>query len=99
MLIVITKKMKIEYPIKWEEKDNFERPAKGWLDGVKVIKDNGKQYILSFYDPIRLTQDLEEEIEMGKAGIIEKGLIVIKEVTKENIEKAIEQADREGYFD
>ena len=91
--------MKIEYPIEWDERDNLERPAKGWLDNVKVTKENGKEYLLSFYDPARLAQDLEEEIKMGKAGIVEKGLMVIKEVTKENIEKAIEQADREGYFE
>jgi hypothetical protein len=91
--------MKIEYPIEWDERDNLERPAKGWLDGVKVTKANGKNYLLSFYDPTRLAQDLEEELKIGKAGIVEKGLIVIKEVTKENIEKAIAQADREGYFD
>jgi len=91
--------MKIVYPIEWDDRDNFERPAKGWLDNVKVIKENGKEYTLSFYDPVRLSQDLEEEIKIGKAGIIEKGLLIVKEVTKENIEKAIKQAEAEGYFD
>lgn len=91
--------MKIEYPIEWNERDNVERPAKGWLNDVKVIKDNGNVYMLSFYDPIRIAQDLDEEIKLGKSGIIEKGLIVVKEVTKENIEKAIKQANEEGYFE
>jgi hypothetical protein len=53
---------------------------------------------MSFYDPIRLNQDLEEEIKFGKAGLIEKGLIVLEEVTKENIEAAVNQVDIEGYF-
>ena len=94
-----SKSLKIEYPIKWDEKDIWERPAKGWLDNVKVTTVSGLEHTLIFYDPVRLSQDLEEEVKMGKAGIIEKGLFVIKEVTKENIEKAILQAEQEGYFD
>ena len=91
--------MKIIYPIEWNEIDKLERPAKGFLNNVKVIKENGKEYTLSFYDPVRLSQDLEGENKIGKAGIIEKGLLIIKEVTKENIEKAVKQAETEGYFD
>ena len=79
--------MKIKYPIEWSKKDKLERPSKGWLDNVIVTTENGKEYTLSFYDPVRLSQDLEEEIKMGKTAIIEKGLLVIKQVTKENIEK------------
>ena len=91
--------MKIEFPIEWDEKDRMERPAKGWLSDVKVIFDNGHEFNLTFYDPVRLAQDLEEETKQGKNGIIEKGLIVIPEVTKENIENAIKQAESEGYFE
>ena len=90
--------MNIEYPIEWDERDNIERPGKGWLDNVKVIID-GKEHILTFYDPFRLSQDLKEESRSTKTAIIEKGLVVVKEVTKENIEKAIEQADKEGNFE
>jgi len=67
--------MKIKYPIEWDERDRFERPMKGWLDHVTVETDDGRTFNLSFYDPVRLAQDLEEEVKQGRAGIIDKGLM------------------------
>jgi len=90
--------MKIDYPIEWNDRDQFERPRKGWLEGVVVTTEDGVRHELAFWDPVRLQQDLNEEVRQGKAGVIEKGLIVIPEVTKENIERAIHQAADEGYF-
>ncbi len=91
--------MKITYPIEWDDRDQFERPAKGWLNDVVVTLENGAVHTLSFYDPVRLAQELESEVNSGKAGIIEKGLLVVPEVTKENIEKVIYQAFEEHYFE
>ena len=90
--------MKIEYPIEWNERDQLDRPAKGWLGDVVVELDDGKRHRLFFYDPTRLAQDLEEEIKLGKGAIIEPGLIVVPEVTKDKIERAIRQAIAEGFF-
>jgi hypothetical protein len=53
---------------------------------------------LSFYDPVRLAQEIDDELAEGNSGFIERGLIVVPEVTKENIEKVISQAENEGYF-
>jgi hypothetical protein len=53
---------------------------------------------LSFWDPVRLQQDLEENLKQGKTAVVEKGLIVVSEVSRENIEKAVRQAFDEGYF-
>ena len=93
------KNMKIIYPIEWNERDHYERSRKGWLSDVIVEMDDGSEHSLSFYDPVRLQQDLEENVKRGEVAIVEKGLIVISEVTKENIEKAVKQAIDEGYFD
>ena len=90
--------MKVVYPIEWDERDHMERPAKGWLSGVIVQAEDGVEHELSFYDPIRLAQEIESELGEGKSGFIERGLIVVPEVTKENIDKAITQAEIEGYF-
>jgi hypothetical protein len=90
--------MKIKYPIEWDERDTYERPMKGWLDHVIVETDDGRAFDLSFYDPIRLAQELKEDVARGRAGITDKGLMVIPEVTKATIEKAIRQAEAEGYF-
>jgi hypothetical protein len=90
--------MKVIYPIKWDERDYMERQAKGWLSDVIVQTEDGVEHKLSFYDPVRLAQEIESEFSEGKSGFIERGLIVVSEVTKENIEKAISQAEKEGYF-
>jgi hypothetical protein len=49
---------------------------------------------LYFYDPVRLAQDLEVEEIM-----FEVGLTIVKDVTKENIEKAVAKMWKEGFFD
>jgi hypothetical protein len=90
--------MKITHPIEWDERDRFERPMKGWLDHVIVETEDGRTFDLSFYDPVRLTQDLDEEVKRGREGITKKGLMVVPEVTRENIENAIRQAEADGYF-
>ena len=90
--------MKIEYPIDWDEREQYERASKGWLEDVFVTTDDGARHRLVFWDLSRLQQDLEEEMKEGKMAIIERGLIIVPEVTKENIEKAIKQANDEGYF-
>ena len=78
--------------------DSFEIKSKGWLSNVRVELENGSTHELTIYDPVRLRQDLEAEVAGGKAGIIEKGLLVVPEVTKECIEKIISQAFREKFF-
>ncbi|MBX2868327.1 MAG: hypothetical protein KTR18_06605, partial [Acidiferrobacterales bacterium] len=75
--------MKIEYPIEWDERDHLERPCKGWLENVVVTDRNGVKHQLCFYDPTRLNQDLTEELKNGKAGIVERGLLIVPEVSKD----------------
>ena len=88
----------IDFGFDWDERDHFERPAKGWLANVKVETESGEFHTLTFYDPVRLEQDLKEEVKLGKYALIEQNLIVIPEVTKQNIESAINQAAEEGYY-
>jgi len=90
--------MRVDFPIEWDEQDDFEIPVKGCLSNVIVHTTDGIKHTLSFYDPVRLSQEIESEINNGKAGFIERGLIVVPEVTKTNIEQAIKLAESEGYF-
>lgn len=55
--------------------------------------------LVVFYDPIRLSQDLEEEVKLGNGFIGEPGLIVIPEVTWEHMESAVCRLFDEGYFE
>ena len=51
-----------------------------------------------FYDPIRLAQDLESEMQSGDAFIAEPGLIVIPRVTLAYMEAAVKKLFEKGYF-
>lgn len=64
--------------------DEFEMPLKGFRDDIIVNCPNGMSYKLCFYDNVRLSQELDiEEV------IFYEGLVIVKEVNLENIEKAI----------
>ncbi len=92
--------MNIEYPLNLNDNfESFERECKGWLSDVIVNLDDGSRHKLFFYDPVRLTQDLEADVKSGKAGITEKNLFVVPKVTEKYIEASIKQAIREGYFE
>ena len=91
--------MDIEFPTNWNDLESFEISSKGWLGGVRALAKTGDVFELTFYDPVRLSQGIEDEHKSGKIGFVERGLIVVPEVTKQNIELAIEQAEKEGYFE
>ncbi|EEF58378.1 hypothetical protein Cflav_PD6121 [Pedosphaera parvula Ellin514] len=86
-----------QYTLKWP--DDFEDYAwqiesKGWFVGLEIIID-GKTLKPIFYDPARLSQDILEEI--SSAGFfVESFLIVIQQVTRETIERAIADLARTG---
>ena len=67
---------------------------KGYCDNVRVKLPNAYTYKLCFYDPIRLKQDIESEIFIAIPN-----LIVILTVTKANIENAVYNAWKGGFFD
>jgi len=73
----------------------FEVLSKGWYSGATVKLENGFQYSVFFYDPVRLKQDLESE---GKNYLSEPGLVVLSEVTPENMRRAILGLYEEGWF-
>lgn len=73
--------------------DELEMPAKGCRSDVIVKCPNGKSYQLCFYDPVRLKQDIEEE-----GMIYEVGLVVVPQVTLENIRQAALRMLSSGYF-
>jgi hypothetical protein len=83
----------------FDERDAFESRARGYRSHVWVQLADGERYPLVFYDAVRLQQDLEDEAKSGNPYIAETGLIVLQEVTKENMELAVFRLVQEGYFD
>lgn len=67
---------------------------KGYCNDLIVTLPDFSKYTLVFYDPVRLKQDLEDE-----GYIAEVGLIVIPEVTKEDMEKTIYSLWLDGFFE
>lgn len=69
-----------------------EVERKGWFAHATVLK-NGIRQDVTFYDPVRLQQDVELELTSGPVELDEP-IIVVEAVTKENMEKAVAAMER-----
>jgi hypothetical protein len=72
----------------------WEAEAKGWLQGAIAIIE-GRRYRVTFYDPTRLAQDIEDELK-GAAVFLERNLVVVQSVTRAKMEAAIDVVARTG---
>jgi hypothetical protein len=72
----------------------WEAEAKGWLQGVTVVI-GARRYRVTFYDPTRLAQDIEEELR-SKAVFLEANVLVVPAVTRVEMEKAIGSVVKAG---
>lgn len=77
--------------------NEWEVESKGCFFGAQIVV-SGRSYKLNFYDPVRLRQEIESEFSEGKV-FFEKNLIVIKLVTRLEMEKAAESLVRSGRVD
>jgi hypothetical protein len=87
------------FPYGFDERIAAESEQRGYFGQAIVELPNNARVKVCFYDPIRLTQDLENALESGEFCVAEPGLIVIPSVTLEHMQHAIEQLYSEGYFD
>ena len=60
--------------------------------------EEGGRYRLYFSDPVRLRQSLEDDTADGRPYYAEPGLIILPEVTREAIQRAVAGLWRDGYF-
>lgn len=81
------------------EREAFEAASRGYLSSAHVELQDGRRFGVVFYDPVRLAQDLASEAAEGRPFLAERGLVVVAEVTMENMKTAVEQLARGGYFD
>lgn len=82
----------------FSEQDADEAEARGYLSQVTVDFGDGRQYPVVFYDAIRLQQDLELEAKQGTPYVADPGMIVLDTVTLENMQKAVRELSRVGFF-
>lgn len=91
----------MSYKIKYEDNTEiaeFEAINKGYRKDVIVIIDD-KKYKLYITDMDRLHQDFDSEIEDYGIYQNEPNTIIVKEVSKDEIEKTINSLINEGFFD
>jgi len=81
-----------------DERLQFESRARGYLGDVLVELRDGSSYAVVFYDCTRLAQDLEYEISTGRMCVADAGMIVLPEVTLDNMRAAVKRLAAEGYF-
>jgi hypothetical protein len=67
----------------------WEVEAKGWFSGATMVL-SGKHYRLNFYDVVRLSQEIESELDRGSI-FFEPNLVVVKSVTGSHMEQAARQ--------
>lgn len=76
------------------ERYGEEIEMKGYCDNVTVQLPNMLNYKICFYDPVRLSQDIEAEIFIAIPH-----LIIVTSLAKENMEHAVYKAWKAHYFD
>ncbi|MDR6539660.1 hypothetical protein J2739_005459 [Variovorax soli] len=74
----------------------WEVVAKGCFTGVKLIVA-GVTHSLNFYDPIRLGQEMTDELR-GEDIFYEPNLIVVRSVQRLAMERAVELLMNSGRF-
>lgn len=83
----------------FDERAQFEAHSKGYLSHVRVRIADGKVYSVIFYDPVRLGQDLEVRVSMGKVFLADPGMIVLSEVTLANMQVAVDRLESGKFFE
>ena len=82
----------------FDERAQAEAEARGYLSHVFVKQADGSLYAVVFYDCVRLAQDLEYEVSIGRMCIADPGLIVVPAVTLANVVTAVGKLSKEGFF-
>jgi hypothetical protein len=81
-----------------DERDEVEAQMRGYRSHVWVEMSDGTRHRVTFFDPVRLTQELEQEARLGRPFVGEPGLIIVPEVTREYMETAARTLADEGFF-
>ncbi|MEP3475707.1 MAG: hypothetical protein ABJN57_05775 [Hyphomicrobiales bacterium] len=78
------------------DKYAWELKSKGWYDHA-VMSCKGNKYKLSFYDPVRLAQEIQNELSSVDA-FLEDNLVVINTVDRSYMEKAVKYLALSGRY-
>jgi hypothetical protein len=76
----------LQFPPYFDEVQ-FEITAKGYFADATIIVGE-RRYRPAFYDPVRLAQDLQDELATNGV-FVERSIVVVDQVTRELIERAV----------
>lgn len=76
----------------------FESISKGYRQDV-YVKINSNWYNINVYDIVRLQQDFESEIEECRYYSIESNLVLVSEVSRDNIIFTVQKLVKQKYFE
>ena len=96
---IMTELATFHFPPDFDERAEFEMTPRGYLAGGQIELADGRRFPVTFYDPVRLAQDVESCVESGVPMLAEPGLVVIPEVTREVLLRTIPELVRERFFD
>ena len=83
----------------WQEDDETVINQKGWFCHNQVELANGNRYQVCFFAKDRLVGELNHSEKEGKPFFIENTLIVLSEVTIENMNAAIIETEKQKFFE
>lgn len=93
--VIVMIDYKLELPDDFDDYA-WEVESKGWFSAATALF-GGRRFKLVFYDPTRLAQDIEAELDEGVV-FLERNLLVVKSVDRNNMDKAIEFIAKTGKY-
>lgn len=82
----------------FDECDQIEAKDSGYRSHVQVLLNDGNLYPLVFYTCYTLSEFLAGDIKRGDKFIAEPGMVVIPEITLENMQDAVNKLEKQGFF-
>jgi len=82
-----------------DERTAYEVRQKGWCGLAELQFEDGKVLSLSFWNPIRLSQELNGHFAAGARVWAEPNVIVVSDLTQESMKAAVFELIEKGYFD
>lgn len=98
-MTLATPGMTYHFPPEFDERAEYEMTLKGHLCGGEAELADGRRFPVTFFDPVRLSQDVEGMSRRGEPAFIEPGLVVVPEVTRERILQTLPELLRQRFFD
>ena len=83
----------------FDDRTAWEASSKGWYSGATVELPDGSRHPVFFYDPVRLAQDLQAEVGLGRPCLAEPAMIVVPDITEASMLAAVEYLYAQGWFE